>query len=294
MLIPYQNTPVMELGSIFEQYRVRLFVKREDLNHPFVSGNKWWKLRDNLEQAARNGKRTLLTFGGAYSNHLLATAAAARELGFESVGIVRGEETVPLNSTLSFARDFGMKLHYISRENYRRKNEAAFLQHLRRMFGDFYSIPEGGTNELAVAGCADWGRLLLAETDFDFVCLPVGTGGTVAGLVSGLDGRKKVIGFPVLKGAEFLSAEIAKFTHLTNWQLIHDYHFGGYAKNTPVLSAFIERMEKAFNLPLEFVYSGKALFGVVDLLEKKFFPPDSRILFLHTGGLRRLVSDYPS
>jgi len=288
-LIKFDKTQIQELESqIFEQSGVRLLIKREDQNHPFVSGNKWWKLKYNLEEALKIGQATVLTFGGAYSNHIYATAAAAYELGLKSIGIIRGEETKPLNHTLAFAESQGMKLQHISREAYRQKTEEAFIQNLHDQFGDFYLIPEGGTNELAVKGCAEFAAQLNAEVDFDYLCLPVGTGGTMAGMIAGLDESKKIIGFPVLKGATFLEDEIAKYTPKQKWQLMYDYHFGGYAKVTKELTEFMDQFEKQFNITLDHVYTSKMMSGITDLIKKKFFKPGSTILAIHTGGLQGL------
>lgn len=286
-MIEYQKTSIEELKSqIFEQSEVRFLITREDQNHPFVSGNKWWKLKYNLDEAVKNGHTTLLTFGGAYSNHIYATAAAAHELGLKSIGIIRGEESLPLNPTLSFAMARGMQLHYVSRESYRNKTESYFIEQLHTQFGDFYLIPEGGTNELAVQGCAELATQLSSEVDFDYLCLPVGTGGTIAGLAEGVSESKKIIGFPVLKGATFLEDEIRRYTIKNNWQLVYDYHFGGYAKMTKELTEFIDEFEREFNIPLDPIYTSKMMFGVMDLIKKKFFEPGSRILAIHTGGLQ--------
>jgi len=290
-LIKYGKTNISELkGKIIPQSGLRLLIKREDQNHPFVSGNKWWKLKYNLEAAINNGQTTLLTFGGAYSNHIYATAAAAHELGLKSIGIIRGEETKPLNHTLAFAESKGMKLHYVSREAYRNKTEPSFIEQLQNLFGDFYLIPEGGTNELAVKGCSEFARQLISETKFDYLCLPVGTGGTIAGITKGMVEPRKIIGFPSLKGATFLENEIRKYTSNTNWQLMYDYHFGGYAKITNELVEFIKEFENQFNIPLDQVYTAKMMFGVFDLIKKNFFEAGSTILVIHTGGLQGRAS----
>ena len=286
-MIRYEKTSIAELKSeIIEQSEVKLLIKREDQNHPFVSGNKWWKLKYNLEEALKTGQTTLLTFGGAYSNHIYATAAAAQELGLKSIGIIRGEETLPLNHTLSFAKASAMQLHYVSREAYRNKTDISFIEQLHHRLGDFYLIPEGGTNELAVKGCTEFAKQLSAEVDFDYLCLPVGTGGTIAGIIAGLDESKKIIGFPSLKGATFLEDEIIKYTAKKNWQLVYDYHFGGYAKVTKELTEFMDQFEKEFNVPLDPIYTSKMMFGIMDLIKKKFFEAGSRILVIHTGGLQ--------
>ena len=286
-MIKYHKNHIQEVKSqIFEQSGVTLLIKREDQNHPFVSGNKWWKLKYNLEEALMAGHTTLLTFGGAYSNHIYATAAAARELGLKSIGIIRGEETLPLNSTLSFAKASGMKLHYVSREVYRNKTDASFIEQLHNQFGGFYLIPEGGTNELAVKGCAEFARQLMSEVDFDYLCLPIGTGGTIAGMIEGVDESKKIIGFSSLKGGTFLEDEIRKYTAKKNWQLVYDYHFGGYAKVTNELTEFMNEFEKQFDIPLDPIYTAKMMFGIMDLIKKNFFKSGSTILVIHTGGLQ--------
>ncbi len=283
----YLPTPIVELQSpLIQQAEIKLLIKREDQNHPFVSGNKWWKLKYNLETALKAGHDTLLTFGGAYSNHIYATAAAAHELGLKFIGIIRGEETLPLNSTLSFAKASGMQLHYVSREAYRNKTEPSFIEQLHHQFGDFYLIPEGGTNELAVKGCGEFAKQLSAEVDFDYLCLPIGTGGTIAGMIEGLEESKKVIGFPSLKGATFLEDEIRKYTSKKNWQLVYDYHFGGYAKVTNELIEFMNDFEKQFNIPLDPIYTAKMMFGIMDLIKKNFFESGSTILAVHSGGLQ--------
>lgn len=286
-MIKYDKTEVSELkGQIFEHFEVRLLIKREDQNHPYVSGNKWWKLKYNIEEARSTGQHTLLTFGGAYSNHIYATAAAAHELGLHSIGVIRGEETLPLNPTLAFATSVGMKLHYVSRENYLSKTDPRFIKQLNEQWGNFYLIPEGGTNQLAVNGCAEFGKQLTDEVDFDYLCLPVGTGGTMAGIMEGVCNEKSIIGFPVLKGAAFLEEEIRKYTQKENGRLIQEYHFGGYAKITKALMEFIRQFESQYDIPLDPVYTGKMMFGVLDLIRNKFFNPQSTILVIHTGGLQ--------
>ena len=285
----YSPTSIMKLKDPqLEKLGVRLLVKCEYLNHPFISGNKWWKLKYNLDEAVRQRHQTLLTFGGAYSNHIYATAAAAKELGLKSIGIIRGEEVLPLNQTLAFAESCGMNLQYVSREEYRNKTEELFIQNLHNQFGNFYLIPEGGTNELAVKGVAEFASSLIREVDFDYLCLPVGSGGTMAGLVRGFSGRKKVLGFSVLKGGGFLNDEVKTVSGVAfdNWSIIEDYHFGGYAKSTSELINFIKEMDGQYYLPLDRVYTSKMMFGVFDLIRKGFFEKGSTVLMLHTGGLQ--------
>lgn len=286
-MLTYTQTPIQEIHDpVFDKVGVRVLVKREDLNHPYVSGNKWWKLKCNLEEAIKLKHNTLLTFGGAYSNHIYAAAAAAHELGLKSIGIIRGEETLPLNQTLAFAKSRGMHLHYISREAYRKKSESEFIDNLQKQFGEFYLIPEGGTNTLAVKGVTEFAKTL--GNDFDYLCCAVGTGGTMAGLINGMEGKGELIGFPVLKGGEFLYDEIENLlpTKYNNWKLITDYHFGGYAKTTPQLNEFINSFNSNTTIFIEPVYTGKLFSGIYDLIVKKYFPKGSRLLILHSGGLR--------
>lgn len=283
-MLQYQETPIQEIHDMaLEKAGLRLLIKREDLNHPLVSGNKWWKLKYNLMEAAQKNFKTLLTYGGAYSNHIFATAAAASELGFKSIGVIRGEEVLPLNPTLAFARSQGMELHYISREAYRAKSR----DYLER-FGNFYFIPEGGSNALAVRGVYEFASTL--DVPYDYLCCAVGTGGTLSGLIEGVPAEKKIIGFPTLKGGEFLIEEIKKLSGksnvLTNWELKSDFHFGGYAKSTPKLTQFIERFKTVHNVPLEFVYTGKLMSGIYSLISSGFFPRGTTILAIHTGGLQ--------
>ncbi len=287
-MLPYTPTPVQEIHDpILDKAGVRLLIKREDLNHPFVSGNKWWKLKYNLEEAIRQNKKTLLTFGGAYSNHIFATAAAAQELNLKSIGIIRGEEALPLNDTLSFAKSKGMQLRYVSREQYRKKTEPEFIEKLHEQFGDFYLIPEGGSNTLAVKGATEFAQTL--GNDFDYVCCPVGTGGTLAGIINGLSNPKIILGFSSLKGGEFLRSEVEQFLNPApryNWKIITDYHFGGYGKITDELISFQNGFAENQHVLFDLVYGSKMMCGIFDLIRKDFFEPDSTILIIHTGGLQ--------
>jgi 1-aminocyclopropane-1-carboxylate deaminase len=293
----YCATPVIELKTEeTERFGIRLLVKREDLNHPSVSGNKWWKLKYNIAQAVSNGLGTVLTFGGAYSNHIYATAAYANEVGLKSVGIIRGEKTLPLNPTLSFAENRGMKLHYVDRETYRKKHSTEFLQDLEKQFGAFYLIPEGGTNNLAVRGCAEFAKTHLSQIEFDYLCLPVGTGGTMAGMIIGFEGSKRIIGIPVLKNGEFLHRDIEALqenysgNYYGNWELLPSYHHGGYAKATEDLKRFIVSMYVQHNLPLDHVYTAKLLWAVFKEISLAKFERGSTVLVLHTGGLQGSLS----
>lgn len=265
---------------------VSVTVKREDLIHPFVSGNKFRKLKYNLLEAKKENKQTLLTFGGAFSNHIAAVAYAAKENGLQSIGIIRGDELrdkITQNPTLQFAQDCGMQLEFITREAYRDKNEPTFIAALQKQFGDFYLVPEGGTNGLAIKGCEE--ILTHEDAAFDYICCAVGTGGTISGLINSALPHQKVLGFPALKG-DFLQDEIRIFVQNQNWELITDYHFGGYGKVNEVLIAFINEFFKETKIPLDPIYTGKLFFGVMNMIENNYFPPQSKIMLIHTGGLQ--------
>ncbi|MEQ1411069.1 1-aminocyclopropane-1-carboxylate deaminase/D-cysteine desulfhydrase [Acinetobacter indicus] len=274
--VPYQH---------IEYRHQRISIKRLDLIHPQISGNKFFKLKYNLLAARQQGFEKVLTFGGAYSNHIAATAFASHKFGFQSLGMIRGEELAqrPLNPTLATAQQFGMQLEFISRNAYRQKDQPDFLQHLQQQYPDFYLIPEGGTNALAVQGCRE---ILTAEdAQFDLICCAVGTGGTFAGLIEASQQHQQLLGFSALKG-DFLTHEVAQLTSKRNWRILDDYCCGGYAKTTPELIQFIQTFEQRYNIPLEQVYTGKMLRGIFDLIDQDKIGPDQKILLIHTGGLQ--------
>ena len=265
---------------------ISLHIKREDLIHPFVSGNKFRKLKYNLLEAKTQNKDTLLTFGGAFSNHIAAVAYAGKDKGFKTIGIIRGDELrdkISENPTLQFAENCGMQFEFVSREEYRLKSENHFLEKLKMKFGDFYLIPEGGTNELAIKGCEE--ILTENDADFDFICCAVGTGGTISGIINSVLDHQKVLGFPSLKG-DFLQDEIRNFVETQNWELITGYHFGGYGKVSEELIAFINQFYAETKIPLDPIYTGKMVFGVIDLISENYFPANSKILLIHTGGIQ--------
>jgi 1-aminocyclopropane-1-carboxylate deaminase len=269
-----------------ENRKIELWIKREDLIHPFVSGNKFRKLKYNLLQAKADNKTTILTFGGAFSNHIAAVAFAGHENAFKTIGVIRGEELASKtekNPTLKFAENHGMKLEFVNRDEYSSKTENVFLNNLKEKHGDFYLIPEGGTNNLAVKGCEE--ILNNEDEKFDFICTCVGTAGTISGIINSILPHQKVLGFPALK-ADFLQNEIRKFAKNNNWELISDYHFGGYAKVNEELIDFINSFYRNFKIPLDPIYTSKMVFGVIDLISKNYFPENSKILMIHTGGLQ--------
>ena len=265
---------------------ISLVIKRDDLIHPFVSGNKFRKLKYNLLQAKAENQSVLLTFGGAYSNHIAAVAYAGKENGFQTIGIIRGDELadkIESNPTLNFAQKCGMQFEFVSRETYRLKTQESFLEQLQQKYGAFYLIPEGGTNAFAIQGCEE--ILTPEDASFDYVACAIGTGGTISGLINSVLPHQKVLGFPALKG-EFLQDEIRKFVHHENWELITDYHFGGYGKVSPDLIDWINGFYAQTQIPLDPVYTGKMVFGILDLIAKNYFPENANILLIHTGGLQ--------
>ncbi|MGI4739534.1 MAG: 1-aminocyclopropane-1-carboxylate deaminase/D-cysteine desulfhydrase [Janthinobacterium lividum] len=290
------NYPLLQLlpHPAAERRGVRLLLWRDDLLSPALPGNKARKLKYNLLQAKAEGHTKLLTFGGAYSNHLAAVAAAGRLYGFGTIGLVRGEEHRLLNPTLAQCVADGMQLHYLDRTTYRRRAESAFLTEMQRQFGPAYPLPEGGTNGLALRGVAELIGELRQHTDFDAAAVAAGTGGTLAGLALGLAEAAypaRAIGVAALKGADFLHAEVNSLLATTGcteapYELHTGYHFGGYAKLPTELRAFIQQFEADFGVLLDPIYTGKLLVGVLDLIEKGHFAPGSTVVAVHTGGLQ--------
>lgn len=268
---------------------VEVYIKREDLLHEFVSGNKIRKLKYNLLKAQEENHDTILTFGGAFSNHISAVSYACKDLGFNSVGVIRGEELsdkIHENPTLAFAKQNEMNFEFVSREDYRKKDSEECIENLKQKFGKFYLVPEGGTNDLAVKGCEE----ILTEQDniFDYLCSAVGTGGTISGIINRSEPHQKVLGFPALKG-DFLENEIRKFTKKDNWKLIKDYHFGGYAKINRELISFINEFKRQTNILLDPVYTAKMCYGISDLIRNNYFEKGTKILLIHTGGLQGIA-----
>lgn len=266
---------------------IQLAFKREELLFPGISGNKYRKLKYNIQAAKAAKQHTLLTFGGAFSNHIAAVAYAGEVHGFKTIGVIRGEElaSLPLNPTLEKAKSHGMSFHFVTREAYREKHRPQFVAKLQETFGHFYLIPEGGTNALAVKGC----REILHELDtkFTHISVAVGTGGTLSGLAEAAFDHQEILGFPALKGA-FLQKDICNFTQQNNWSLFESYHFGGYAKVTPTLVNFANQFNMDTGIVLDPVYTAKMVFGVMDLIENDYFESGAHILMIHTGGLQAI------
>jgi len=299
------DSPLQPLHSSFlEDAGITLYVKRDDLIHPQFGGNKWRKLKYNLNAARENNCNTLLTFGGAWSNHIYATAAAGKHFGFKTIGYIRGEKHAPLNPTLSFAERCGMQLVYIDRETYRKKNDSHYLDSLKNQFKDTYILPEGGSNLLATQGCKEIVTEINTElkNPFDVICCASGTGATLAGLVAAMktDHEKHhqtAIGFSALKGGAFLKDDVRQLLKQSscesdnrkkdvNWYIEDRFHFGGYAKVNDELIQFIKDFKSQYGFMLDAVYTAKMFYGLFELIKNRTFAPGSTIIAIHSGGLQ--------
>ena len=285
--LPLRTSPLQH--PMLHEKRIEMAVLRLDEMMGEVSGNKFFKLKYNLQEAITQGHAQVLTFGGAYSNHIYATASAAKELGLASIGILRGEQIDPENPSLQHAQAKGMHLHGISREAYREKTSSAFITSLEQQFGRFYLIPEGGTNALAIQGTAE--ILTKSHENYTHICVPVGTGGTFSGLASALKPGQQLLGFSALKG-EGIREELEQLLHRQHifprgaHRLLTQYHHGGYAKWSSELIDFIHWFWEEFGIPLDPIYTGKMAYGCWDLLKTGQLAPGSRLLMVHTGGLQ--------
>ncbi|MBD2565293.1 MULTISPECIES: 1-aminocyclopropane-1-carboxylate deaminase/D-cysteine desulfhydrase [Nostoc] len=312
MSLTFIAPPLQQINSEIARHAgVDLYVLRLDLMHPWVNGNKWFKLKYNLLEAKEKNFTTLLTFGGAYSNHIYATAAAGNLFGFRTIGVIRGEERLPLNPTLSFAVQQGMQVVYLNREMYRQRNTPALEEYLRQRFGEVFIIPEGGSNLNGVRGCTEIIDRAMPTAGcayaFDHICVACGTATTLAGIVLSLHERQRAIAFPVLKNGAFLAQEIenlltnylasdlpSPYSSPASWELVCDYHFGGYAKVNDELLLFSQQFTQEHGVPLDYVYTAKMFYGVMDLLKQGFFSKGvpqrgcrrHRLLLVHTGGLQ--------
>ncbi|MGJ0491633.1 1-aminocyclopropane-1-carboxylate deaminase/D-cysteine desulfhydrase [Methylobacter sp.] len=271
---------------MLDHYGIELWVKRDDLLHPVISGNKWRKLKYILDHALSIGAHTLISMGGAYSNHLHALAYVGRELGLKTIGLIRGEQPDTLNPTLVDMRNWGMELKFVSRSGYRDLRHYKDWQDLPGIKPRQYWLPEGGAQTLALKGVAE----LVREIDmpYDMLCVPCGTGTTLAGIIEAVPESVSVMGFAALKNAGFLTADVESLLSrpYANWQINPDYHFGGFAQVNAGLMAFIEAFELKTHVPLEPVYTGKMLYGLYDLIAQGCFKPGQRIIAVHTGGLQ--------
>lgn len=269
--------------QLYAEKDIEVAVLRLDKIHPLISGNKWFKLKYYLEDVLMQQKTTVATFGGAYSNHILATAAVCKLKDLASIGIIRGEEPAYLSPTLQQAKELGMQLFFISREDYAEKKIPSSII----TTGDIYWINEGGFGEKGVQGASaitNW----FDRFNYTHICCAVGTGAMMAGLISGSLPSQTVIGISVLKNNQQLQEQVTSLLPpgKNNFRLFHDYHFGGYAKHKPGLTSFMNEFYKHTSVPSDFVYTGKLFYAIKDLIEKKYFPRGSKVLMVHSGGLQ--------
>jgi 1-aminocyclopropane-1-carboxylate deaminase len=282
---------------LFEKHQLDVRVKRDDLLHGIISGNKWRKLKYNLEQLKRSNYQGALTFGGSYSNHVHAFAYACMQQNIPCIGVIRGEEHYASNFTLRWAKHWGMQCHFVDRKTYRRRFDKDFIAELTKLYPEYFIIPEGGSNSLAIPGVAEVIAELNQQTEFDTLITPVGSGGTLAGLISGdmvaNSHPHKILGVAVLKQAEYLVDEVKNLltpeglTH-HQWKLLTDFHCGGYGKFSAEDAQRIISFNQQTGLVFEPVYSGKMILALLDLIEKSYFKKHERIVLLHTGGLQGL------
>jgi len=288
------NAPIEELSDeITRKHNVSLFIKREDLNHPEIMGNKLRKLKYNILEAQKLKSPCILSFGGAYSNHILALSAAGRIYNIPTIGIIRGNELAskPLNPVLTKANENGMQLHFVTREEYKIKNSGHSIKKSHERFGDFYMLPEGGSNALAVKGSAE--ILDDLKNEYNVITCACGTGGTLAGIVLGAYqqhfSKTKILGFQVLNADDYIEKQVKsllnnKVQNLINWSINTDYHFDGYAKKNSTLIQFMNWFKLTHNIDLDYIYTGKMMFGLYQLIQSSYFNQGDRLLAIHTGG----------
>ncbi len=283
----FSPSPLVEIkDALLTEKKVQLWVKRDDLLHPIIAGNKWRKLKYILDDVLKSDYRSIVSMGGAWSNHLHALAYCGHLLGMPTSAYVRGEKPKQLTQTLMDVEQWGMRLHFVSRSEYRQLRDVKSALQLPEFSDQAYWLPEGGATELALLGVKE----IIAELaqDFDVICTPCGTGTTLAGLIDGVDEKTQVLGFAALKGAGFLFKDVEDLISSSNrhWEIMLDYHFGGFAKTNAALHTFIRDFQQVHQISLEPVYSGKMFYAVFDLIEKGYFPPGQNIMLLHTGGLQ--------
>jgi 1-aminocyclopropane-1-carboxylate deaminase len=284
----FKPSILTKLGDpLLDEYQIELWIKRDDLLHPIISGNKWRKLKYSLDHALSLGSDTLISMGGTYSNHLHALAYAGKILGLKTKAFIRGEQPTTLTSTLIDIQNWGMELSFVSRSDYKLLRQYKNCHDLPALKRSQYWVPEGGAQILALKGVAE----LVNEIDitYNILCVPCGTGATLAGIINAAPEKASIWGFAALKNAAFLESDVASLLpkiSSDNWKVNLDYHFGGFAKKSTELLDFIKNFEDKTGIPLESVYTGKMLFGIYDLITKHTFKPGQRIIAIHTGGLQ--------
>ena len=278
---------------IFTLHKIDVKVKRDDQIDNIISGNKWRKLKYNILHAKAIGAKGVITFGGCFSNHIHACAFACQQQQLPVMAFIRGEEVNQHNYTLTWARHWGMQLKFVDRMTYRQRNDKRYLTQLQQQYPEHLIIPEGGSNALALTGMAEVINELNQQCDFDCLITPVGSGGTLAGLILGDKGQHNLLGIAVLKQQDYLENEIkallpSNCQQYKNWQVKNEFHRGGYAKFSDLDAAKIRQFSAEVDIDFEPVYSGKMILAVLDLIESGYFPAHHRLILLHTGGLQGL------
>ena len=288
-------SPVQDIHHpLFSAKNISVAIKRDDLIHPFISGNKWRKLKYNISAIKKLNSSGILSFGGSYSNHIHALAYACFHHKIPCVGIIRGEAEYANNFTLSCAKTWGMQLHFVDRKTYRRRNDEDYIAELQAQFPSYVIVPEGGSNHLALAGVGEVMTELNQQTQFDTLLAPVGSGGTIAGLIKADNNQHKLLGIAVLKQQGYLTQAVndllgSHSQQLTHWKILEQFHRGGYAKFSSTDVQRLLTFKQHCHIPFEPVYSGKMILALLDLVESGYFPAGHRVMLLHTGGLQGLA-----
>lgn len=286
----FQPSQLTQLNaSLLKQKQIELWIKRDDLIHPVISGNKWRKLKYILDYTLNKEMHTIISMGGAYSNHLHALAFAGKKMQLKTIGFIRGERPEIISSTLKDAQNWGMELRFVTRSEYRELRKYKIQDDFPGLCKGEYWLPEGGSTDLALKGVGE--LVFEIEMKFDVICAPCGTGTTIAGLIDSIPEHRTVYGFSALKGGGFLTENVESLSskgklNKSNWSILLDYHFGGFAKRNNELLLFMKGFEKQHNIEIEPIYSGKMFYGLFDLIKRDFFNSGQKIIALHTGGLQ--------
>ena len=262
---------------------IEVFIKRLDLIDPFISGNKLFKLKHNVDRALLKKKNMLITFGGAFSNHILATAAYAKKKNIDCLAIVRGEEYSELNPLLALAKEYGMNFCFVSRKEYAKRNDNNYISELIRKYKKAFIVPEGGNNKLGVLGAEE--ILETQDKSFDYIICPIGTGATLSGIVNSSKKTQKVLGINCVNDAIYINKKISQKTNKNNWEIINEFNFGGFAKFDNLLTEYLKKFKLNYKITLDLNYTAKMFFGFEKLIERRYFQRKSKVLLIHTGGI---------
>ena len=269
-------------SKLYLNNEIEVFIKRLDLIDPFISGNKLFKLKHNVDRALLKKKNMLITFGGAFSNHILATAAYAKKKNIDCLAIVRGEEYSELNPLLTLAKEYGMNFCFVSRKEYAKRNDNNYVSELIRKYKKAFIVPEGGNNKLGVLGAEE--ILETQDKSFDYIICPIGTGATLSGIVNSSNRSQKVIGINCINDTKDINKNISQKTNKNNWEIINEFNFGGFAKFDNLLTEYLKKFKLNYKITLDLNYTAKMFFGFEKLIERRYFHRKSKVLLIHTGG----------